>query len=42
MGFSVKGGAEGVGRNTTASVVASIFFIVIADSFFTWIFYSFA
>lgn len=42
MGFSVKGGAEGVGKNTTASVVASIFFIVIADSFFTWIFYSFA
>lgn len=41
MGFSVKGGAEGVGRNTTASVVASIFLIVIADSLFTWFFYSF-
>jgi phospholipid/cholesterol/gamma-HCH transport system permease protein len=41
MGFSVKGGAEGVGKNTTASVVASIFLIVIADSFFTWLFYSF-
>ena len=40
MGFSVKGGAEGVGKNTTASVVASIFFIVIADSLFTWLFYS--
>lgn len=41
MGFSVKGGAEGVGKNTTASVVVSIFLIVIADSFFTWVFYSF-
>jgi len=41
MGFSVRGGAEGVGKNTTASVVVSIFLIVIADSFFTWLFYSF-
>jgi phospholipid/cholesterol/gamma-HCH transport system permease protein len=41
MGFTVRGGAEGVGRNTTKSVVASIFLIVIADSIFTWLFYSF-
>lgn len=41
LGFIVKGGAEGVGRNTTMSVVASIFLIVIADSIFTWFFYSF-
>ncbi len=41
MGFTVKGGAEGVGRNTTTSVVVSIFLIVIADSIFTWLFYSF-
>ncbi len=40
MGFSVKGGPEGVGRNTTSSVVAGIFLIVIADSIFTWLFYS--
>jgi len=40
MGLSVKGGAEGVGKNTTASVVVSIFLIVIADSLFTWLFYS--
>ena len=41
MGFSVRGGAEGVGRNTTMSVVVSIFMIVVADSVFTWLFYSF-
>jgi phospholipid/cholesterol/gamma-HCH transport system permease protein len=40
MGFIVKGGAEGVGRNTTMSVVASIFLIVVADSIFTWLFYT--
>jgi phospholipid/cholesterol/gamma-HCH transport system permease protein len=40
MGFIVKGGAEGVGRNTTMAVVASIFLIVIADSVFTWFFYA--
>jgi len=40
MGFSVTGGAEGVGRNTTMSVVVSIFLIVVADSIFTWLFYA--
>ena len=38
-GFSVKGGAEGVGRSTTASVVKSIFSIIAADMVFTAIFY---
>jgi phospholipid/cholesterol/gamma-HCH transport system permease protein len=41
LGFIVKGGAEGVGRNTTMSVVVSIFLIVVADSIFTWFFYTF-
>ncbi len=35
-GFQVKGGAEGVGRATTRSVVLSISFIVIADMIFTF------
>jgi len=39
MGFKVEGGAEGVGRNTTQSVVVSIFLIILADAFFTFIFY---
>jgi phospholipid/cholesterol/gamma-HCH transport system permease protein len=39
MGFKVKGGAEGVGRNTTMSVVVSIFLIILADAFFTSVFY---
>lgn len=34
-GFRVKGGAEGVGKATTASVVASIFAVVIADALFS-------
>ncbi len=37
--FRVAGGAEGVGRRTTASVVASIFLIVATDLVFTVIFY---
>lgn len=40
QGFSVKGGAEGVGKATTASVVASIFLIIVADLVCTMIFYS--
>ncbi|MBD3291116.1 MlaE family lipid ABC transporter permease subunit [candidate division KSB1 bacterium] len=40
QGFSVKGGAEGVGKATTASVVASIFLIILADLVCTMIFYS--
>ncbi len=39
QGFQVEGGAEGVGRRTTASVVASIFMIIAADLVFTMIFY---
>ncbi|MFC1854201.1 ABC transporter permease, partial [candidate division CSSED10-310 bacterium] len=38
-GFQVRGGAEEVGRATTASVVASIFYIVVADCIFSIIFY---
>lgn len=38
-GFSVRGGAEGVGRSTTASVVTSIFLIIFADVLFTALFY---
>ena len=39
MGFMVEGGAEGVGRRTTQSVVVSIFLIILADAFFTAVFY---
>ncbi len=35
-GFSVTGGAEGVGRATTRSVVTAISYIVIADMVFTY------
>jgi phospholipid/cholesterol/gamma-HCH transport system permease protein len=35
-GFQVKGGAEGVGRATTRSVVMSVSLIVIADMIFTF------
>ena len=38
-GFSVEGGAEGVGKATTSSVVISIFLIIFADVIFTAIFY---
>jgi phospholipid/cholesterol/gamma-HCH transport system permease protein len=36
-GFSVAGGAEGVGRATTRSVVLSIAYILIADMAFTFV-----
>lgn len=39
-GFNVVGGAEGVGKSTTKSVVKSIFLIIVADVFFTFLFYS--
>ena len=39
FGFKVKGGAEGVGRVTTASVVFSIFWVIIADSIIGLLFY---
>jgi phospholipid/cholesterol/gamma-HCH transport system permease protein len=38
-GFRVRGGASEVGRTTTASVVASIFYIIVADCFFSVVFY---
>jgi phospholipid/cholesterol/gamma-HCH transport system permease protein len=34
-GFSVKGGAEGVGKATTDSVVASIFAVILFDAMFS-------
>lgn len=38
-GFRVRGGASEVGRTTTASVVASIFYIIVADCLFSVLFY---
>jgi phospholipid/cholesterol/gamma-HCH transport system permease protein len=35
-GFSVKGGAEGVGRATTRAVVVSISSLIVADMIFTY------
>jgi phospholipid/cholesterol/gamma-HCH transport system permease protein len=40
QGLNVEGGAEGVGKATTKSVVTSIFLIIAADLFFTALFYS--
>jgi len=39
QGLRVTGGAEGVGRATTASVVVSIFFVIVADSILGLLFY---
>lgn len=41
MAFVVKGGAEGVGKSTMVSVVTSLISIIIADCFFTTVFYLF-
>ncbi len=38
-GLQVEGGAEGVGKKTTSSVVTSIFLIIIVDLVFTVLFY---
>ncbi len=38
-GFTVAGGPEGVGRSTTASVVISIFSVIVVDVVFTAFFY---
>ena len=38
-GFQTSGGAEGVGRSTTLSVVISFILIIAADCFFTALFY---
>ncbi|ERP31483.1 ABC transporter permease [Chitinivibrio alkaliphilus] len=37
-GFTVRGGAEEVGKKTTASVVASLFVIIIADALFSFVY----
>lgn len=39
QGFIVRGGAEGVGRATTASVVTSIELVIITDAFLNAVFY---
>jgi len=39
FGLNVKGGAEGVGRATTASVVATIFAVIVADAGLGLLFY---
>lgn len=39
QGLSTSGGAEGVGRNTTVSVVTSFILVILADSILTGIFY---
>ncbi len=39
FGMHVTGGAEGVGKATTASVVVSIFLVIVADSILGLIFY---
>ncbi len=39
VGFRARGGATGVGRSTTAAVVASIFLVIVADAVFSLIFY---
>lgn len=41
-GFTVKGGAEGVGKATTRSVVLGIFLIIVADLVYTGLFFKFA
>jgi phospholipid/cholesterol/gamma-HCH transport system permease protein len=38
-GFYTEGGAEGVGRSTTASVVTASLVILLADFFLTKIFF---
>jgi phospholipid/cholesterol/gamma-HCH transport system permease protein len=37
-GFKVRGGAEEVGKETTASVVTALFVIIVADAFFSFIY----
>ncbi len=41
MAFVVRGGAEGVGKSTMVSVVTSLISIILADCFFTTVFYLF-
>jgi phospholipid/cholesterol/gamma-HCH transport system permease protein len=37
FGFRVRGGAEAVGKETTSSVVAGIFIIIVANALFSFI-----
>lgn len=39
QGFMTKGGASGVGRNTTRSVVLSILWMIAIDAFINWVIY---
>jgi phospholipid/cholesterol/gamma-HCH transport system permease protein len=41
QGFATSGGAEGVGRRTTASVVSILFALILIDAGFTVFFYAF-
>lgn len=41
QGFATSGGAEGVGRRTTSSVVASLFALILIDAVFTVFFHFF-
>jgi len=41
QGFATTGGAEGVGRRTTASVVSILFALILIDAAFTVFFYAF-
>lgn len=41
QGFAAEGGAEGVGRKTTTSVVASLFALIVVDTLFTVFFRAF-
>ncbi len=38
-GFRVQAGADEVGRATTAAVVRGILLVIVANAFFTWLFY---
>jgi len=38
QGFRTKGGADSVGRQTTRSVVQSIFLVIVADALFSIVF----
>src|SRR5262249_12886798 len=39
QGFRVKGSPQNLGRSTTAAVVKSVFLVIVADLFFTAVFY---
>jgi phospholipid/cholesterol/gamma-HCH transport system permease protein len=41
QGFAAEGGAEGVGRRTTSSVVSILFALILLDAGFTLFFYNF-